>query len=76
MASGRWSISSARPSVERRFYRRQSMAQSDAFALLRGKHVHIDSKRRVPVQIDGDAAGHTPVNIDLLPIRLPFIVPE
>ena len=29
----------------------------------------------VPVQVDGDAAGHTPVAIDLLPVRLPFIVP-
>jgi YegS/Rv2252/BmrU family lipid kinase len=50
--------------------------QEEKVVYLRGKHVRIHSKRQVPVQIDGDAAGHTPVNIDLLPIRLPFIVPE
>jgi diacylglycerol kinase family enzyme len=29
----------------------------------------------VAVQIDGDAAGHTPVTIELLPVKVPFIVP-
>ena len=29
----------------------------------------------IPVQLDGDAAGHTPLVIDLLPSRVPFIVP-
>jgi diacylglycerol kinase family enzyme len=29
----------------------------------------------VPVQIDGDAAGHTPIQVDLLPRRLGLIVP-
>ncbi len=28
----------------------------------------------VPVQIDGEAAGHTPLECKLLPVRLPFIV--
>lgn len=41
----------------------------------RGMRIGIESPDDVPVQIDGDPAGHTPVNIDLLPIRLPFIVP-
>jgi diacylglycerol kinase (ATP) len=41
----------------------------------KGKHVEIDSPVDVPLQIDGDPAGHTPVRIDLLPVRLPFIVP-
>lgn len=41
----------------------------------RGKRIGIESPAPVPVQIDGDPAGHTPVNVDLLPIRLPFIVP-
>jgi diacylglycerol kinase family enzyme len=29
----------------------------------------------VPVQVDGEPAGQTPVEIDLLPCRIPFIVP-
>lgn len=41
----------------------------------KGKHVEIDSPVPAPLQIDGDTAGHTPVKIDLLPVRLPFIVP-
>jgi len=46
---------------------------------VKGKHVRIDSPmtpRGLPVQIDGDAAGHTPVEIDLLPRRLRLIVPR
>lgn len=45
---------------------------------VKGKHVRIDAPTRpgsVPVQIDGDAAGHTPVEVDLLPARLQLIVP-
>jgi diacylglycerol kinase family enzyme len=44
---------------------------------LKGRHVKITSPggEQVPVQVDGDPAGHTPTEIDLLPIRLPFIVP-
>ena len=42
---------------------------------LKGKHVRIESEHNVPVQLDGDAGGHTPLDIDLLPVRLPFIVP-
>jgi YegS/Rv2252/BmrU family lipid kinase len=41
----------------------------------RGKQIDIESSRPIPVQIDGEAAGHTPVHIDLLPLRVPFIVP-
>ena len=40
----------------------------------KGRRVRIDSKARIPVQLDGDAAGHTPIEIELLPVRLPFIV--
>ncbi|HVT89648.1 MAG TPA: diacylglycerol kinase family protein [Tepidisphaeraceae bacterium] len=39
-----------------------------------GRQVQIESAQPVPVQLDGDAAGHTPVNIQLLPLKLPFIV--
>lgn len=42
---------------------------------VKGKHVRIESPAPVPIQLDGDSAGHTPVEIDLLPTRLPFIVP-
>jgi len=41
---------------------------------LRGKHVQITGSRSIPVQIDGDPGGHTPVDINLLPFRVPFIV--
>jgi YegS/Rv2252/BmrU family lipid kinase len=41
----------------------------------KGKRIRIESDEPVPVQIDGEAAGHTPLEIDLLPVRLPFIVP-
>jgi len=41
----------------------------------KGKQVRIESPRPLPVQVDGDPAGHTPVSLDLLPERLPFIVP-
>ncbi len=42
---------------------------------LRAKHVLIESSQPVPVQVDGDAAGYTPVAIDLLPTQLSFMVP-
>jgi YegS/Rv2252/BmrU family lipid kinase len=41
----------------------------------KGRQIRIDSKVQIPVQLDGDAAGHTPIQIELLPVRLPFIVP-
>ena len=39
-----------------------------------GRHVRIESDVAVPIQIDGDAAGHTPLTIELLDVRVPFIV--
>jgi diacylglycerol kinase (ATP) len=41
----------------------------------KGRHIRIESAQPVPVQVDGEAFGHTPVVIDLLPFRLPFILP-
>jgi diacylglycerol kinase (ATP) len=41
----------------------------------RGKEIEIHSPTPVPVQIDGDPAGHTPTRIGLLSTRVPFIVP-
>ena len=47
----------------------------EGVAYLKAKHVRIESPAPVPVQLDGDEAGHTPLEIDLLPVRVPFIVP-
>ena len=41
----------------------------------KGRRIRIESDEPVPVQIDGEAGGHTPLEIDLLPARVPFIVP-
>ena len=51
--------------------------QADGVIYVKGRHVRIATAggMEVPVQVDGDPAGHTPAEIDLLPIRLPFIVP-
>lgn len=44
-------------------------------AILRhATRVEIESDQPLPVQADGDVAGHTPARIELLPLRLPFIV--
>ena len=48
---------------------------SDKIKYLNGKNILIESKNPVPVQLDGDSAGFTPLNISLLPQRVPFIVP-
>ena len=42
---------------------------------LKGTSVRIESPDAVPVQVDGEPAGTTPLHIDLLPGRIPFIVP-
>jgi len=51
--------------------------RAEGVAYLKGRHVTITAPggEAVPIQVDGDPAGHTPAEIDLLPIRLPFIVP-
>lgn len=41
----------------------------------RGKEIQIDSADKIPLQLDGDPGGNTPVDIRLLPFRVPFIVP-
>jgi YegS/Rv2252/BmrU family lipid kinase len=41
----------------------------------RVRQIQISSPVAVPVQLDGDSAGHTPLDIHLLPVRMPFIVP-
>ena len=49
--------------------------RGEGVVYLKGRHIRIESPVPVPLQLDGDSAGHTPVEIDLLPTRLPFIVP-
>jgi diacylglycerol kinase family enzyme len=39
-----------------------------------GRRIRVESEVPVPVQVDGEAAGFTPLLIDLLPTRLAFIV--
>lgn len=41
----------------------------------RGRHVRIDSPLAAPAQVDGEAIGHTPVEIRLLAAKIRFIVP-
>ena len=49
--------------------------REEGVVYVRGKHVEVRSQRPVPVQIDGEVAGFSPVTVDLLPVRVPFIVP-
>lgn len=42
---------------------------------LKGTHVTVTADEPVPVQVDGEAAGFTPLHLSLLPARIPFIVP-
>jgi diacylglycerol kinase (ATP) len=51
------------------------LVRSEGVVYARGKQIEVRSPQLVPVQIDGDPAGHTPLRIDLLPMRVPFIVP-
>jgi len=41
----------------------------------KGKSIRIESQEPVPVQVDGEAAGFTPVRMQLLPKRVRFLVP-
>ena len=48
--------------------------QEEGVVYTKGQRIRIDSPRPVPVQIDGEASGHTPLNVELLPRGLRFIV--
>jgi len=50
--------------------------QQEGVVYVKGRQVRIESTTPVPVQVDGEPAGQTPVEIDLLPCRIPFIVPN
>jgi len=47
---------------------------SEGVVYTTGQRVRVTSQSTVPVQIDGDPGGHTPLDIQMLPMRLPFIV--
>jgi diacylglycerol kinase (ATP) len=53
----------------------QEHMHMEGVAYVKGARVRVESAEPVPVQLDGDAAGHTPLVIDLLRSRVPFIVP-
>lgn len=40
------------------------------------RHIRIEADGQVPYELDGDPAGYLPVEIDILPGRLPIVVPE
>ncbi len=50
-------------------------ARAEGAVYVKGRTVRVDSARPVPVQVDGDAAGATPIDIALLDERVRFIVP-
>jgi diacylglycerol kinase family enzyme len=41
-----------------------------------GNRIRIHSADPVPVEIDGDPGGETPLEIELLPSHVPIVVPE
>jgi YegS/Rv2252/BmrU family lipid kinase len=53
----------------------QDHVREEGVVYLKGRSIRIESPEAVPVQVDGEAAGFTPLEIDLLPGRIPFIVP-
>lgn len=48
----------------------------DRVVYRRAKHIEITTSEPVPVQIDGEESGFTPVSFDLLEQQLTFIVPS
>jgi YegS/Rv2252/BmrU family lipid kinase len=47
----------------------------DGVIYLCGKSIHIHSDQKLPIQIDGEAAGFTPLQVDILSAAVPFLVP-
>jgi len=48
--------------------------KAEGAVYVRGRKVVIDGPTPVPIQLDGEAAGHTPAKIELMDVRLKFIV--
>jgi diacylglycerol kinase family enzyme len=51
------------------------LATAPGAVYVKGRTVSIESSVAVPAQIDGEAAGCTPLQIELLPQRLPMLCP-
>jgi diacylglycerol kinase family enzyme len=49
-------------------------ASRESVIYMRGKTVFVDSEKPLAVQLDGDSAGFTPLSVDLLPARVPFLM--
>jgi diacylglycerol kinase (ATP) len=50
--------------------------ESEGVVYVKGKAVEIQSnEERAPVQVDGEAAGFTPVKFEILPVKVPFLTP-
>jgi len=47
----------------------------DGAVYVKGRRIHVAANEPIAVQVDGDSAGFTPLDIELLPVRLPFIAP-
>lgn len=47
--------------------------QAESAMYLKGRQVRIDSSQPVPVQIDGDAAGFTPIDIEMTDRKVTFL---
>ncbi|MGH7215460.1 MAG: diacylglycerol/lipid kinase family protein, partial [Tepidisphaeraceae bacterium] len=52
------------------------LLQVDGVVYAKGTRVRVESPDPVEIQLDGDAAGHTPLDVALLPRKLRFIVPR
>jgi diacylglycerol kinase (ATP) len=50
--------------------------RSEGAVYVHGRRVQIESKQPIAMQLDGEAAGHTPAEIELLEEKLEFIVPS
>jgi diacylglycerol kinase family enzyme len=53
----------------------QTHTHRDGVVNVRGRSVRVTANRPVPVQIDGDAAGFTPLNVETLAGLVPFLIP-
>jgi diacylglycerol kinase family enzyme len=51
------------------------MTEQEGVVYTTGKHCQITSPHPVPIQADGEAAGFTPLEVELLPFQVPFVVP-
>ncbi len=50
--------------------------QMEGVAYRAGRHIRVTADDPIPLQIDGEAGGFTPLEVELLTYRVPFIVPR